>query len=136
MMIMTYEQILKVTEYQGVAINDKIRQKAIEMTEQLDLLSYHEGLEIVLDDMELLVNEQAEEMTKQAKKVQKEMTKAQSDKKPKKVDSLAKVKTQKGNGEEEGRGQEERKEETRQDFAVYRGNFCFAPDGSSALRCA
>ena len=37
----------------------------------------------------------AEEMTKQAKKVQKEMTKAQSDKKPKKVDSLAKVKTQK-----------------------------------------
>ena len=95
MMIMTYEQILKVTEYQGVAINDKIRQKAIDMTEQLDLLSYHEGLEIVLDDMELLVNEQAEEMTKQAKKVQKEMTKAQSDKKPKKVDSLAKVKTQK-----------------------------------------
>ena len=95
MMIMTYEQILKVTEYQGVTINDKIRQKAIEMTEQLDLLSYHEGLEIVLDDMELLVNEQAEEMTKQAKKVQKEMTKAQCDKKPKKVDSLAKVKTQK-----------------------------------------
>ena len=39
MMIMTYEQILKVTEYQGVAINDKIRQKAIDMTEQLDLLS-------------------------------------------------------------------------------------------------
>lgn len=97
-MIMTYEMILEVKEYNGVKITDKIRQKAIDMTEQLDLLSYHEGLDIVLDDMELVINEEAEETTKKAKTVQKEMTKAQSDKKvdkPKKVDTLAKVKTQK-----------------------------------------
>lgn len=98
MMIMTYEQIQVIKEYNGIKVTDKIRQKAIEMTEQLDLLSYHEGLDIVLDDMELVINEQAEETTKKAKSVQKEMTKAQGDKKPKepkKVDSLAKVKTQK-----------------------------------------
>lgn len=93
-MIMTYEQIMKVKEYEGVAITDKIRQEAIEMTEQLDLLSYHEGLDIVLDDRGLIKNEIAEETDKKAKKVQKEMTKAQAEKKPK-VDTLAKVKTQK-----------------------------------------
>lgn len=98
MMIMTEQQIMTITEYNGVKITDKIRQKAIDMTCQLDLLSYHEGLDIVLDDMELVINEEAEETTKKAKTIQKEMTKAQSDKKvdkPKKVDTLAKVKTQK-----------------------------------------
>ncbi|MEG2697230.1 MAG: hypothetical protein RR952_06645 [Cetobacterium sp.] len=91
-MLMTYEQILVVKEYEGVAITDKIIQEAIEMTEQLDLLSYHEGLDIVLDDKGLIKNEIAEEVNSKAKKVQKEMTKAKGEKKPK-ADTLAKVKT-------------------------------------------
>ncbi len=93
--VMTYEMIMEIKQYNGVEITDKIRQSAIEMTEKLDLLSYHEGLDIVLDDLGLVINEEAEETTKKAKSVQKEMTKAQSEPTKKKVDTLAKVKTQK-----------------------------------------
>ena len=89
MEIMTYDKILQLKEWNGVPITDKIRQKAIETTEKLDLLSYSEGLDIVLDDMEILVNEEAEKSNKQALKVQKEIMrtegkKEEKEKKPRK----------------------------------------------------
>ena len=89
MEIMTYDKILQLKEWNGVPITDKIRQKAIETTEKLDLLSYSEGLDIVLDDMEILVNEEAEKSNKVALQVQKEIMrtegkKEEKEKKPRK----------------------------------------------------
>ena len=87
--IMIYDEICQLKEWKGITITDKIRQKAIETTEKLDLLSYSEGLDIVLDDMEILVNEEAEKSNKVALKVQKEIMrtegkKEEKEKKPRK----------------------------------------------------
>lgn len=83
MKIMTYDQILKLEEYKGIKITEQIRQEAIKQTEMLDLISYAEGLDIVLDDMELLENKEATELNQKAKKVQKELTRGERKKEDK-----------------------------------------------------
>ena len=91
MKIMTYDQILKLEEYKGIKITEQIRQEAIKQTEMLDLVSYSEGLEIVLDDMELLENEEATELNQKAKKVQKELTRGERKKEDKPRKRTAKI---------------------------------------------
>ena len=91
MKIMTYDQILKLDEYKGIKITEQIRQEAIKQTEMLDLVSYSEGLEIVLDDMELLENEEATELNQKAKKVQKELTRGERKKEDKPRKRTAKI---------------------------------------------
>lgn len=91
MKIMTYDQILKLEEYRGIKITEQIRQEAIRQTEMLDLVSYGEGLDIVLDDMELLENEEATELNQKAKKVQKELTRGTRKKEDKPRKRTAKI---------------------------------------------
>ena len=95
MEIMTFDKICQLKEWKGITITDKIRQKAIKMTEDLDLLSYSEGLDIVLDDMEILVNEEAEKSNKVALKVQKEIMRTEGKKEEKKEKKPRKPRTPK-----------------------------------------